>query len=129
MKVTPHVPPAWYRLLLVIAMVVISWLATTSRHVPVVEHVNDKINHFTAFFTLALLLDFSFPAAGYGMPKALPLFCYGLLIEVVQYFLPHRTFSLFDLGADAAGLFVYWLMVPVLKHAPVLRERWRIKLE
>ena len=114
------------RSLLLTAIVSIGYLATTSRHIPVVEDVNDKINHCAAFFTLALLLDFSFPATRYGLSKALPLLGYGLSIEVVQYFLPYRSCSFFDLSADAAGLFLYWIMIPVFKRLPFLQERWNV---
>jgi len=113
-----------YRVLLTAAVIAISYLATTSRHIPIAGDISDKINHFSAFFVLSLLVDFSFPDTGYNLAKALPLLGYGFAIEIVQYFLPHRSFSLYDLGVDAIGLLAYWRVVPVLRHVPVLRGRW-----
>ena len=48
----------------------------------------------------------------------------GLLIELVQYFLPHRQFSLWDLAADMLGLLIYPLGFPLLKRIPGLALRW-----
>jgi len=88
--------------------------------------VNDKIEHAFAFFTLALLADFSWPKSGFNLRKSLSLLGYGLAIEITQYFLPPRDCSLFDLGADAVGLCVYWMALPVLKNVPPLNLRWKV---
>ena len=114
-----------FRFLLAAAFIAISYLATTSSSIPGVEDVNDKIEHAFAFFTLALLADFSWPESRFGPRKFLSLLGYGLAIEITQYFLPTRTCSLFDLGADAVGLSLYWLAIPVLKKIPPLSLRWK----
>ncbi len=113
-----------FRLLLIAAFAGIFYLATTALRFPVIENINDKVNHALAFFALALLADFSWPRTGFAAPKILSLLGYGLAIEIVQYFLPYRTFSLFDLGADALGLFLYWMTVPLLRKLPLLNSRW-----
>jgi VanZ family protein len=113
-----------YRLLLITAVVVILYLATTSRRIPVVEDINDKVDHGIAFYALALLADFSFPRNGFGRAKALSLLGYGLAIEIIQYFLPYRSFSLLDLGADAVGLLTYGISIPVLKRMSLFNKRW-----
>ena len=59
-----------------------------------------------------------------GLSKVLILMAFGLLIEVIQYFLPYRTFSLYDLGADAIGVLVYIIWTPVLKQIPFVCRRW-----
>jgi len=92
---------------------------------PVVEHVNDKIEHAFAFFVLALLVDFSMPESGFGPRKVLFLLGYGLAIEITQYFLPYRTFSLLDLTADGVGLFLYRLAIPLLKKVWPFSQRWK----
>jgi VanZ family protein len=114
-----------FRSLLAVSIIAISYLATTSRSIPVVREVNDKIEHAFAFFTLALLVDFSWPQSSFGPRKALSLLGYGLAIEITQYFLPYRSCSLFDLGADAVGLSLYWLAIPVLKNIRPLGLRWK----
>lgn len=89
-----------------------------------IASVNDKLGHAAAFVTLAFLLDFAWPRQAWGAPKLLPLLAYGLLIELVQYFLPYREFSLWDLSADALGLATYPLAFPLLKRTPGLALRW-----
>jgi len=118
-----------FRLALVAALVVVTHLATTQMNYPVVENMNDKVDHILAFYVLGFLADFSFPGKRFGLSKVLPILGYGLLIEVIQYFLPYRSFSLYDLAADAAGLAVYWLSLPALKHVPLLRRRWNIEVQ
>ncbi|HSB34286.1 MAG TPA: VanZ family protein [Nitrospirota bacterium] len=114
-----------YRILLAMALCVISYLSTTTLEVPVVQEVNDKLEHVLAFSVLALLADFSWPESGFGAAKILSLLAYGLAIEITQYFIPYRECSLFDLGADAAGLLLYGLMVPLLMKVNLLKGRWR----
>ena len=115
-----------FRLALLAALAVVTLLATTQMNYPVVENMNDKANHILAFYVLGFLADFSFPRKNFGFTKVLPLLGFGLLIEVIQYFLPYRSFSLYDLVADTAGLAVYWASLPALKHLPLLRRRWNI---
>jgi VanZ family protein len=113
-----------YRSLLGLALVVIFYLATTSREIPVVADVNDKVEHVFAFYVLALLADFSWPRSRFGPSKFWSLLGYGLGIEIVQYFLPYRELSLFDLSGDAAGLLLYGLTVPLIKKFFWLKGRW-----
>ncbi|MDH4162927.1 MAG: VanZ family protein [Nitrospirota bacterium] len=93
--------------------------------VPVAKDINDKINHLAAFYTLALLVDFSWPKKDFLGLKAISLLGYGLAIEIAQYFLPQRNFSLLDLGADAVGLLLYLLSAPLLRNIPLLSMRFK----
>jgi VanZ family protein len=112
-------PPASIcRVALLVAAMAIGYLATTPLAVPAVEDLNDKLSHILAFFTLALLLDFSFPSSRFGFSKIAALLGYGLLIEVVQYFLPYRTFSLLDWAADGMGVALYGFSLPLLRRGP-----------
>lgn len=86
--------------------------------------INDKVGHTAAFLCLAFLLDFAWPRHPWGPGKLLLLLGYGLLIELVQYFLPHRSFSLWDLAADGSGLLLYSFAFPLLKRIPGLALRW-----
>lgn len=113
------------RSLLVLAVCAISYLATTSLSMPVVEDLNDKASHVLAFFVLALLVDFSWPRTRFGMRKAAGLLGYGMLIECVQYFLPYRSFSLLDWAADGLGLVLYRALVPLLAGIYPFSLRWR----
>lgn len=115
-----------FRIALIVAIVTVLYLAITPLPVPVVEDVNDKASHVLAFFGLALLLDFSFPDRGLDARKVLALLAFGLLIEVIQYHLPYRTFSLLDWAADGLGIVAYRLALPGLRYLPVLKRRWEV---
>ena len=117
-----------FRVMLVISLLLIIYLATAELEHPIMTSVNDKIGHIFAFVILAFLLDFSFPASNFNLSKILPLLAYGVLIEITQYFLPHRMFSLLDMLADGSGLVIYVLLIPILRHAPFLRLRWSEKI-
>jgi VanZ family protein len=84
----------------------------------------DKINHFAAFFVLALLVDFSFPNFRFNTVKIVSLIAYGFLLEIIQNFLPYRMFSLFDISADIFGLLGYGLLIPFIKRLPAFSDRW-----
>ena len=106
-------------------LVVVSYLAVTPTEHKVSHLVSDKLNHMAAFLVLAALLDFSVPRVEFTIAKAGALLGYGLLIEIVQYFLPFRQFSLLDLAVDALGLAAYALLRPLCRRLPILRERWQ----
>ncbi|MES9993452.1 MAG: VanZ family protein [Candidatus Thiodiazotropha sp.] len=114
--------PGIFRLLLVVALIAISYLAFTPQETPVVVNINDKISHVLAFITLAFLLDFSWPQSPWNLLKAIPLATYGLFIEAVQSQLPNRLFSLWDFGADILGLLIYPLLLPILLRFTLFRE-------
>lgn len=89
----------------------------------ILSFLSDKLQHAAAFFVLAFLLDFAWPHRPWKWTKWLPLLGYGLFIEVVQYFIPFREFSLWDLAADAAGLLLYSYSLPLVKRTPGLAPR------
>ena len=114
----------YYRVLLCISLMVITYLATTALEFTVVSSIYDKLNHFVAFLVLALLVDFSFPNSRFSTDKIFSLIAYGFSLEIIQYFLPHRIFSLFDIAADILGLLAYGLLIPFIKRLPAFSDRW-----
>ena len=78
---------------------------------------HDKANHILAFLVLAGLADLAYPGPGpgRGWGKWVSLLGYGLFIETVQFFLPYREFSGWDLVADGIGIWLYvagvWLVM------------------
>jgi VanZ family protein len=110
-----HLMHPWlFQLLLTMALMVITYLATTPSEHPLVSGLHDKLQHLMAFFVLALLADRAFPASAWSWRKALPLLGYGLLLEIIQSFISYRFFSLADLAADALGLLLYTLQSALL---------------
>lgn len=77
---------------------------------PLPGGLSDKFYHGLAFFALSSLANISFPKSGFTLYQYLPLFLYGILIELVQYFLPYRSFSIADILADAMGIFLYYII-------------------
>jgi VanZ family protein len=67
----------------------------------------DKANHLLAFAVMACLADLGWPAKRHAPLRWGLLLSYGLLIEVVQHFLPLRQFSLLDWVADGIGILIY----------------------
>jgi VanZ family protein len=113
-----------FRLALVLAFVAITYLATTTIDVSMDINMFDKVEHLMAFYVLAFILDFSFPRWQFDIRKIGSLFVYGLVLELIQYYLPNRIFSLFDLGADVAGILLYGMSLPLLKRFWYLKQRW-----
>lgn len=114
-----------FRTALLVATIVATRLATMSLDFTPAVGLNDKVLHVGAFLVLASLLDFSFPRNAFGTAKTATLLGYGMTIEVVQHFLPYRTFSLLDWAADAVGVVLYLaIAVPILKRTPWLQRRW-----
>lgn len=116
----------YFRMLFCITLVIVTYLATTELEFTAISSSYDKLNHFAAFLVLALLLDFSFPNSRFNTDKILPLIAYGVGIEVIQHYLPHRMFSFFDVGADILGILGYSLLISFLKQIPIIEDR-RVK--
>jgi len=101
---------------LYINFIVIEYLALTPQHIEVLDGLWDKQNHFMAFFVLYILLSFSYKYFS-TLKKIGILLLVGLQIEIAQYFIPGRFFSLMDIVADSIGIvmgilvlkMMYWL--------------------
>ena len=102
-----------WRLLALACVVIVAWFAfMPSDEVPEVTGV-DKVNHLLAFVALA----FTVRQAGLTwMRAALALLAYGVLIEVVQSFLPTRHGDIADLVADLVGIAAGLLCVTLTRR-------------
>ena len=92
-----------FQILFFICLVAIEYLATTSSSIPVIEHTWDKANHFIAFFVLYILFSGGFNIFTL-LGKVSLLFLFAFQIELMQYFIPNRNFSLWDIFADCVGI-------------------------
>jgi len=81
----------------------------------------DKLWHLLTFVALGFLADAGWPEKGFAPIKFLPLFAYGVVIEILQHYIPNRHFGVDDIIADGAGLLLYGLLM-----LPLLR-RWQIR--
>ena len=103
------------KVLLVLAIGVILWLALHPSP-PISGLQLDKLNHLAAFFVLALLTEYAFPSATISAQKLAPLLGFGLLIEVLQYWVGYRYFEWLDVAADAAGIVLFWVIRGTLRR-------------
>ncbi|UFH59208.1 VanZ family protein [Sulfurovum mangrovi] len=99
-----------YQISFFTTLLVIEYLATTTREIEVVAHSWDKLNHLAAFSVLYLLFS-----AAFGHLKMLTrvmlLMVFALQIELVQHFIPGRDFSLLDIVADGIGIACGWILL------------------
>ncbi|MGB3621504.1 VanZ family protein [Ketobacter sp. MCCC 1A13808] len=117
----PHQLCWAFRIALLINLTVISWLAFTASKVQIAELATDKVNHFAAFFVLSYCLDRGFPGYNFFKFKFVPLFLYGVSIELLQSELAYREFSLWDLLADVIAVGAYWLVRKPFRQLVVAR--------
>ena len=111
-------------MLFALALAICTYFAFTPRHFPILEHIYDKARHAAAFTVLAGLADLAFPRTRFGRDKIVWVLAYGVMIEVVQHFLPYRSAEVLDVVADTVGVVGYALLVPLLRYVPLVRRRW-----
>lgn len=98
---------------------VVEYLALTPQHIEVIEGFWDKQNHFIAFFVLTILLGLAYSQLT-TIKKFGLLVLMGFEIEIMQYFIPGRFFSLLDVVADSVGIVMGMV---VLRMIDALRKR------
>ena len=87
-------------------LLIIYYLAFTYVEHKIQGTFNDKINHTIAFLCLAFGRHLAYP--NWSRVTAMGfLLAYGFSIEIVQFFLPWREFSLLDVLADSTGIIIY----------------------
>lgn len=79
--------------------------------------MNDKIAHILIFFVMSFLVARAYPQLNFIRILVPLLICYGACVELLQGWSGYRQFSLLDLAADAAGIFLYLLVGGVAKKA------------
>lgn len=85
----------------VIAILIVSLMpGTASKTIADV----DKLLHFFAFLFLSFLLWSAYKLPRPFLTSVFLLSAFGLTIELLQYFVPNRIFSLIDFAADIAGV-------------------------
>ncbi|MGY8854517.1 MAG: VanZ family protein [Pseudomonadales bacterium] len=113
------------KVLLVLAIGVILWLALSANPPRAAGLFDfDKLNHLAAFFVLAVLTEYAFPTLTAVALKLLPLLGFGMLIEVLQYWVGYRYFEWLDVVADLAGLVLFLFARKTLRRYvdPVIQK-------
>ena len=116
-----------WRLLTVLLIVAVSYLALTPTPPPSVDFGWDKLNHALAFTALACSAYLGHPASRRARLLWLcVLLAFGGLIEVLQSFVPDRSAQWGDLLSDAVGIVCGAVLGAfALRSAPWLSARCR----
>ncbi len=93
----------FFKIVFGITFIAVEYLALTPQSFQIIESFWDKQNHLVAFMVLSLLVSLGYNRLTTAAKIAL-LMGMGLQIEVTQYFIPGRFFSLGDWFADALGI-------------------------
>jgi len=110
----------FFQALLFLVLGVILIITTDPAPPAATADVNDKLAHALSFLMLGLLAQQAFPRLRTDWSLYTWLLVYGLGIELIQFFIPERSFSLLDLAADAAGLlmaYAFMLSIRQVKRA------------
>ena len=100
-----------FRLVLALALLLTTWLSLTPSPGPLQESINDKLAHLGGFLLLSFLAHASWPERRFQQGALWWLAGYGLTIEITQYFIPNRFFSLLDILADGTGILLYTIIM------------------
>jgi len=98
-----------------ICIIAIGYLATMIQEIQVIKNSWDKIEHLIAFMVLFILLSFGYKHLKLTK-KIMILLSVAILIEIVQYFIPNRSFSLLDIFADIVGIGMGYIVVKGLNQ-------------
>ena len=102
-----------FRLMFIFLLIMSIMLSLTPPITTMPLTLNDKIVHSAAYFSLMLACDFSWRSGKYLIIKALLVFVYSGLIEFAQDMVPGRHMSSYDLIANAVGIGVFLVLVPI----------------
>ncbi len=93
------------RIVFILYVLIVLGLSLYPQPEKIIGDINDKIQHMIAFAIYVFLFYFSFPKASKLISFISGVFL-GVLIEVLQRFVPNRFSSFLDIVADIAGLTV-----------------------
>jgi len=115
----------WWRALLALLLLVISWLAFSPKPPEGIDTGWDKANHLLAFATLAVVSALSLTGARRERKVGkvvLGLLAYGIFIELVQTQVPGRSAEAADVLADMVGVALGLLLLAGLERLPLLKR-------
>jgi VanZ family protein len=91
------------RVLLALSILAISFLATTEINPASLGLIDDKLLHFLCFAYLTIIFKLTqFIDQDFWLYVI--VLAYGILIEIVQMYLPYRSFEFLDIFADFMGI-------------------------
>ena len=94
-----------------IVVLVLSSMPTTLNYT---IHNLDKLAHLLTFFSLSILLLFAYKFAKPFFTSALLMALFGLMLELLQRYVPNRVFSMTDFAADILGIALALILFRIL---------------
>ena len=107
------------RLALIAMLIGIGYLSLTP--IDIVSIGNDKVGHFIAYAVLMINIGLlTLPKLKLFRRGIIGALFYGALMEVIQYFIPGRFMSGYDMIANCTGVFIGVLVI-ILFHRSIRR--------
>ncbi|MDA9175218.1 VanZ family protein [Gammaproteobacteria bacterium] len=102
------------RVLLVLSILAISFLAMTEKNPSSQSLIDDKLLHFLCFAYLTIISKFAqFIDQDFWLYVI--VFAYGILIEIVQMYLPYRSFEFLDIFANFMAILCTGFLLKLAK--------------
>ncbi len=109
MKTQIQINPNIFKALFILFFLFANWQMLTPKALAPLAAINDKLNHILAFGGLFVFLHLGWFNKKALYYQLLFLFLWGISIEILQYFIPNRSFSIADIIADSFGLLLAFL--------------------
>ena len=104
-----------FRILLVISISIVTILSIKEVNIEPSVKFLDKALHFLCFSYLTFITWLS-RILNKDLHVYVIVLAYGILIEIVQRFLPYRSFEYLDIFADFIGIIAGLIIIKILKN-------------
>ena len=92
----------------------IVWLSVTPSPPHIDVEQGDKLGHFFSYALLMFWFAMLYAKRSARLAHAAGFIAMGIALEFVQRALGYRSFELYDMGADAIGVFAGWAAAALL---------------
>ena len=104
-----------FKIILVISVPIITILSILEVNLESSPNFLDKALHFFCFTYLTLITWLS-RILSKDLHVYVIVLAYGILIEIVQRFLPYRSFEYLDIFADSIGIITGLIIIKIFKN-------------
>lgn len=87
------------------------WLSLIPSPPQIMVMDDDKVNHLAAYFTLMVWFGLIARENGFHARLAIALTALGVMLEFLQKVSGYRTFELYDMLANSAGVLAGWFLI------------------